>query len=33
VVGNRFGRDLRYRPVSRCPAAADNVWDDTGEPV
>ncbi len=33
VAGNRFGRDLRYRPVSRCPAAADNVWDDTGEPI
>jgi hypothetical protein len=33
VVGNRFGRDLRYRPVSRCPTAADNVWDDTGEPI
>jgi hypothetical protein len=33
VVGNRFGRALRYRPVSRCPAAADNVWDDTGEPI
>jgi hypothetical protein len=33
VHDNRFGRDFRTGPLSRCPSSSGNVWDDAGQPL